>query len=446
MMETKIIYRHPIGNPERKWKQDNFVISTFKAFCEQASSPRVAIQEAKNLGFNMVEFGWTNPQDCLKALTACEEVGIDGLLQNWDAFGGFQTTEGKTEVDMQVVKDYVEHTKKFRRVAGYYVWDEPIGTKRLTAAGKQVDMMEELDPERLPFTVALPSYNAIATWENGKYIDYIEEFAQLIRPNVLSMDFYPFKQYRLPEPPDQLDSSNIYLDLATIRMVAKKYNMPMWFYFQAQDNPHTYEYHNFTPAQMRSQQYISLLYGAKGLQNYNIFCGALNWDGTPGPLYWETMSLNRTCNNWGRTLMALESEYVFHSPEVLAGNETFKEMHNTTAESQILAEQDLPFRCSIGELADEEGNRYLIIQNRDYRETRTFQLELKKKFRIYEVSKMTGEQKLLKKKVATLDGDFTQADDLKNTISVNLGAGDAIFMRFQDAEEEAFLIDYVLEK
>ena len=445
-METKIIYRHPLGNPARKWKQDNFVISTFKANARDAANPRVSIQEAKNLHFNLVEFGWTDPKDSYKCIVACEEVGIDGIFQNWDAFGGFQTSEGSMEVNKEAIQKFIDFTKKYRSVGGYYVWDEPIGEERLIAAGKQVDAIEEIDPERHGFTVALPSYNALATWENGKYIDYIEDFARIIRPAVLSMDFYPFKQYRLPEPPDQLDSSNIYLDLATIRMVAKKHNMPMWFYFQSQDNPHTYEYTGFTTAQLRSQQYLALLYGAKGLQNYNLFCGALNWDGTPGPLYHETKALNKVCTNWGRTLMALDSKAVYHSPEVLAGNETFKKLHNSCAESEILAEQDLPFRCSIGELADEEGNRYLIIQNRDYREGRIFKLELKKKFRIYEVSKITGDQKILTKTVATLDGNFTAADDLKNEMNVNLGAGDAIFFRFQDAKDEPFLIDYVLEK
>ena len=31
-METKIIYRYPLGNPRRKYRQDNLVISTFKAY------------------------------------------------------------------------------------------------------------------------------------------------------------------------------------------------------------------------------------------------------------------------------------------------------------------------------------------------------------------------------------------------------------------------------
>ena len=39
-METKIIHRHPLGNPKRKWKQDNFIISTFRASEKNIENPR----------------------------------------------------------------------------------------------------------------------------------------------------------------------------------------------------------------------------------------------------------------------------------------------------------------------------------------------------------------------------------------------------------------------
>ena len=432
-METKIIHRHPLGNPKRKWKQDNFVISTFRASEKGNENPRLAIENCKKLGFNLLEFASFPPlEDTLRCITACEEVGIDGIFQNMEAFGGFQNTKGDAELNKEAIDAFADHCKKYRRVAGYYVWDEPIGEELLKAARVQTDYFEEIDPQRLPFTVALPSYNKIATWKNGQYAPYIEDFARIIQPPVLSMDYYPFKEYRLPRMQDQLDSCNIFLDLAIVRKVAQKYQMPMWFYFQSQDNPHGRYYYGFTPGQLRSQQFISLLYGCKGLQNYNVSEGALNRDGSPGPLYWQTMELNRICNQWGRTLMALESAYIFHSPEVLAGNDDFKALHNTPAESQILADEALPFRCSAGEFTDEEGNRYLLVQNRDYQQVRTFELKLKKNFRVYEVSKESGEQALYNEKT--------------DRLTLCLEEGDAVFLRFQDAQEDAFLIDYVLKK
>ena len=86
----------------------------------------------------------------------------------------------------------------------------------------------------------------------------------------------------------------------------------------------------------------------------------------------------------------------------------------------------------MGEFTDVEGNRYLLINNRDYAVKREFKLKLKKKFRINEVSQDDGLQSV--------------KSNRSQSLSVTLQAGDAILLRFQDADEKAFLIDYVLEK
>ena len=68
--------------------------------------------------------------------------------------------------------------------------------------------------------------------------------------------------------------------------------------------------------------------------------------------------MNHRIRQWGKTLMALTSEHVFHSPELHAGNENFEQFREAVTNSQILANDELPFRCSVGELSDKEGNRY----------------------------------------------------------------------------------------
>ena len=131
-------------------------------------------------------------------------------------------------------------------------------------------------------------------------------------------------------------------------------------------------------------------------------------------------------------MMALDSKHVFHSPEVLQGNVHFEKYRESLSESDILADKELPFRCSVGELSDSEGNRYLMILNRDYNVTRSFKLKLKKAFRVYEVSGEDGMQSVRNHKA--------------QSITLRLNPGDAIFLRFQDAMEEPYLIDYVLRK
>lgn len=429
-MKTRIIPRYPVGNPNRKYRQDRFILSTFRG---DTDDMRRGISEVKELGFNLVEFAWVNPERSLECMNMCEDVGIDGLFQNWRVFGGFQETKGGTEIDPEELKRYIAHTKKFRHVAGYYVWDEPLADEKIKLAAEQVAMMERVDPERLPFTVAIPSYNKTHHWDDGKFPEYLRKYAEVIEPAVMSLDYYPFR-LQLPDRAfaHQLDDSRLFLDIAMLRRVSLDKGIPMWFYFQSQDDPWTYDYFTLSPEKVRMQQYNAILHGAKGLQNYNVFEGALNRDGTHGPLYWFTKDINHRSAMWGRTLMALTSTHVFHSPEVLAEDRVFDEFREVLTESRVLGGEALPFRCSVGEFEDGEGNVYLFVQNRDYEETRVFDLPLREKFRIYEVSAEDGLQKV--------------RVDSAEKLMIKLAPGDARLLRFQRADEEAYLIDYVLTK
>ena len=427
-MNTKLLPRYPLGNKKRKYRQERFIISTFRADTDDL---RRGIPEAKELGFNLVEFGWVPPERSLECITACEEAGIDGIFQNWKAFGGFQETKGMGGIDEEELKKYLAHTKKFRHVAGYYVWDEPLADEKIRAAAEQVALIESMDPERLPFTVAIPSYNATHTWENGLFPEYLRKYADVIEPAVMSLDYYPFSPRR-QEPADQLDSCKLFLDIALLRRIALEKEMPMWFYFQSQDDPAHGTYFNLAPEKLRMQQYNAILYGAKGLQNYNIFEGALNKDGTRGPLYWFTKELNHRSAMWGKTLMALTSKHVFHSPEVLKDNPCFDPFRESLSASKVLLPGDLPFRCSVGEFEDAEGNVYLFIQNRDYYEKRPFTLQLNRDYRVYQVSCLDGFQHL--------------SEEAASYLTLRLDPGDAQLIRLQAPAEEACLIDYVLQK
>jgi len=428
-METRIIYRKPLGNPNRKYRQDHLMITTFKAYM---TNLRLGIEHCKELGFDWLEFCWVKPEESRKCMVACEEVGIDGVFQNWEAFGGFAEEKGYKVIDEEKIRTYLDSIRQYRHVVGHYVWDEPLRKETMEFVRELVDVMEAMDPQRIPYTVALPGINSYGrNWENHCYEEYLREYAEIIDPPVVSLDHYPFKPGD-PEPWDQLDSSKMFLDLEVLRRISLERKSPMWYYFQSQDDPWTGSYWKLTPEQVRMQQYHALLHGAVGLQNYNVRPGALNMDGTKGPLFYTTKELNRHTHQLGKTFMALTNEGVFHSPEVLAGNEDFARFRQDVRESRILSEEALPFRCSVGEFKDSEGNRYLFIQNRDYRERRKYELKLKQGFRVYEVSKEDGMQRV--------------KQEGKDILKLDLASGDAVLMRFQDPGEEAFAIDYILDK
>ena len=115
-MKTKIINYEPIGNPSRKYRQDRFVISSCLSlamgFEEDKSDLRECIRNIKELGCNLTEYIWADKEMTEKCVLACEEHGIDGIFQNWDAFGGFQARKGEMKMNRDEFEKFMEINNK----------------------------------------------------------------------------------------------------------------------------------------------------------------------------------------------------------------------------------------------------------------------------------------------------------------------------------------------
>jgi hypothetical protein len=172
-------------------------------------------------------------------------------------------------------------------------------------------------------------------------------------------------------------------------------------------------YEGSSPEKLRMQAYKSLMQGKTSL-TYNRLCpGAITKNGTTGPLFHLIKEMNYRIGELGHTLMALEKV--------------------APSKWQILAKQELPEGCEVSEFKDKEGNCYLLVQNVAYEEKKrkVFRLNLQKKYRVYRVNPHTGKQQLSK---------------VVDAYTVLVMPGDADLLRFQDAEEEAYFIEYALKK
>ena len=174
------------------------------------------------------------------------------------------------------------------------------------------------------------------------------------------------------------------------------------------------------------------LYGAKGLQHYTAE-GAITkaGDGGPDVFFEDQKKIHAEYRELGNTLMALDCKRVIHDESMVAGTEYTGGLHETMEDSELLS-GNLPYRTSISELEDAYGNKYLMVLNRDYETSKNITLDLSDDFRIYEISKKDGYQHVV-------------ADSTKQ-LSVDLIAGDLVLYRLQKASEEAFTVEYVLEK
>lgn len=424
-MQTRLLKRYPIGNPRRVWKQDRFVISTFSIH-GATENIRLALENLKEAGFDLVEFGWLPEEMCDTTIAIAEEVGIDVLVQNWKYFGGFQNTK-EAVLDEDKLRGYVEKLKKYRRVFGYYVWDEPYKPDDTRKAALHTNVIEEMDPERCPFSVAIPSYNDTYTYKNGLFDGYMERYVTEIDPPVMSLDFYPFSMH--PNDETQLDNCNVYKDLFLMRKWGKEKQLPLWFYYQG--TPELGDC-TLTGWQMDVQVNYALLYGAKAVQHYTAAGCVLNEDSTKGDYFEITKGINRRLRQWGRTLMALESTGVYHSDEVLKDDADFRTKYCDDFADSAFFNGELQNRVSVGEFADGYGNRFAMVLNRDYTRSRDIKIELKNEMRVYEISAVDGLQKV-----------YSETAD---SLAMRLKPGQARFFRLQNAAEEAYFVDYILEK
>lgn len=423
-MKHIILSRYPLGNPHRVWRQDNFVLSTFAA---RAKNMRDALENCALADFNLLEMGWASHEEAEEALRLCEELDIDLLYQDFSLYGGMQERNMERHSGQTELKSVVDHVRSYKHCIGYYVWDEPYKPDQLRESRRLVDMFQHENPDRLPFTVAIPSYNNLYRWDNDEFTSYLTRYVNEIDPPVLSLDYYPVGLAHFNDN-DQLDNSLMWCDLGLMRLLGRQNSMPIWFYYQAV-NLHRYPHFEFP--MVRVSMYAAALYGAKGLQQYTAVGSVIDDKGQKAPFFDEQKRIHGEFKKLGNTLMALENRCVFHSADLLPGCSYMIGLCDDIAQSEVLTGQ-LEERVSVGEFADANGNLYLLILNRDYTKERTITLHFRKPARVYEVDRSTGCQLVLA--------------ECTDTLSTAFSMGDGKLLRVQDAVEEAFTIEYRLEK
>jgi hypothetical protein len=418
-MEHKIYARYPLGNPKRKWKQKSFLLSQFSA---KAQDMRKALQTCKDAGFNLCEIAWASHEQAEEAARLCDEIGVDVLFQDMSRYGGMQENRKCEVSDLAAV---IEEKRDVRHIVGYYIWDEPYHDDEITEARRLTDLCEEIAPHLMPFSVAIPSYNPTYTWQNRRYEEYLEKYASTIEPPMLSLDYYPIGMAEVTEEL-QCDKSLMWCDLGLLRKLGKKYDMPIWFYYQGQN---LNKAERFTFPMIRCMMYAGVLYGAKGLQHYTATGSVITKEGEKDIFFEPQKQIHREFESLGNTLMALDCKRVIHDESVCPESVDFAALHETIKDSAYFS-SPLPKRISVSEFEDAYGNGYVLIFNRDYETEQAVTLPLKEAFRIYETSKKDGSQHVIENEASIF--------------SLTLAPGDARLFRFQSSKDAPFSIEYRL--
>lgn len=138
--------------------------------------------------------------------------------------------------------------------AGLNFFDEP-GPDRFPTLGEAFDLYREIAPKYLPYVNLLPNVYGDA------YDDYLNGFAEQVRPSLISFDRYPLWAGGV-EDPEYFDN------WARVRRAGLKAGLPTWVFIQTLGfNGHREP----TEAEFGWQVNVSLAYGAKGIQFFTYW-------------------------------------------------------------------------------------------------------------------------------------------------------------------------------
>ena len=97
-MEHKLFARHPIGNPRRKWRQDNLLLRSApcprggKSLSPQSElthrKARRSVKTAFDAGFDMLGTGWMESNLALDVIRTTEQCGGQLIYTDFLRFGG----------------------------------------------------------------------------------------------------------------------------------------------------------------------------------------------------------------------------------------------------------------------------------------------------------------------------------------------------------------------
>ena len=258
---------------------------------DQQTAARFAEIADANFTFLIGNFGATTPEAVSNQVRLCERHGL------------------KTIVSMAGLPP--DRLPNGPACWGYFLADEP-GPGAFPELRKTVDALRQARPGKLAYINLLPNYAPAWTLGTTSYVEHVARFLREVRPDVLSMDYYPMFS------PEADGRDGYCQNLEVLRQQSLAGGVPFWNFFNTMPyGPHT----DPTEAQLRWQINASLAYGAKGVMYFCYWTPAgaefpkggaiLRRDGTRTRHYEEARRLNARLKQLGPTLMQLTSTGVY---------------------------------------------------------------------------------------------------------------------------------------
>jgi hypothetical protein len=298
---------------------------------------------------NACEASANEPAYNKKMLALAAEVGLTAIVSDSRIAAAVNGTDVAANLDA-VTADYAREPG----LAGYHVVDEPTAGA-YPALATVVAGLAQRDGEHFGYVNLLPDYGPV-----GDYSKYVGDFLSVVKPKVLSWDYYPFLL-------GGADMTSFFSTMETVRTHAVAAGVPFWQFTQAI----SYTGHRATnQAEKLWMGMQTLAYGGAGISHFTYWTppqtaesfgsGIIDPAGKKTAQYAEVTAIDATLSAFGRYLVRAKSTSVFHNGALASGTSP----RPPSAAAYLPNAQPVTVGTfSLGE------DVYVFLANRDYART-----------------------------------------------------------------------------
>lgn len=397
------------GEEPMRFIQDRFAIGFWVDPPMDKKGP-ARYKEIAEANFTLVigGFGALTPEEIKTQLRLCKKNGLKALVGTADL----------------APEKYVTGDACW----GFLMKDEP-NASQFPSLASLVMKNRSIHPGKLSYINLYPNYANTGQLGKSTYEEYVASFMETVRPDVLSMDYYPIFK------PDADGRDGYCVNMKVMRRYSLKYDVPFWNFFNVMPfGPHT----DPTESQIRWQIYTSLAYGAKGVLYFCYYTptggefpkgGAIiRRDGSRTRHYEEAKRINAELKNLGQTLMQLTSTGIYR---ISPGDNPADILKNTPIKNIIKYPEDPERDYLVGAFKHKDGREAVLINNYRFAYTAWPTVEFRADLsQIREIDKETGKEIPVKDDSPDIPG-----------LQISLGAGDGRLFLMNDNKDNKNGID-----
>jgi hypothetical protein len=327
------------------------------------------LQWMKEAGINIA--GFAKVQD----LSLFEKAGLKVFVSD-PRINGYDFDEPLDETQVRKnVESIARETASSPAVMGFMLRDEP-HARAMPSLGLVARLIREILPGKYPYVNLFPVRVSKERMGVDTYDEYVRMLVNNIRQPFLSYDNYSLVNGEMMDA--------FYTNLEVVRRLSVETGVPLWNCVLS--NTH-FNYMENTDATYHLQAYATMAHGGRGIQYFSYFTwpngnyrlGPIDQFGNKTPSWDMLRRVNNQIHVLAPTLKNLKSTGVYHYPDIPAECRPLAEskLVQSVEMTQRYVVPPVQGRFLVGELSDAQGRPYLMLVNKDLKNSFRYHIVLK---------------------------------------------------------------------